>query len=74
MLDMKFAIITFVLLFTTLVNSQEPLAGGVRYEHLKIPMRDGIHLSAHAFFPTGKGPWPVSVSYTHLTLPTIYSV
>ena len=29
MLDMKFAIITFVLLFTTLVNSQEPLAGGV---------------------------------------------
>ena len=48
MLHMKFAIITFVLLFTTLVNSQEPLAGGVRYEHLKIPMRDGIHLSAHA--------------------------
>ena len=59
MLDMKFAIITVVLLFTTLVNSQEPLAGGVRYEHLKIPMRDGIHLSAHAFFPSGKGPWPV---------------
>ena len=59
MLHMKFAVITFVLLFTTLVNSQEPLAGGVRYEHLKIPMRDGIHLSAHAFFPSGKGPWPV---------------
>ena len=56
---MKFLIFTSVLFFTVFAHSQEPLPDGVKYEHLMIPMRDGIRLSAHAFFPAGDGPWPV---------------
>ena len=33
--------------------------GGVREEHVMIPMRDGVRLSAYLYFPEGKGPWPV---------------
>src|SRR5688572_330428 len=33
--------------------------GGVREEHVMIPMRDGVHLSAYLYFPPGEGPWPV---------------
>jgi len=33
--------------------------GGVREEHLWIPMRDGCRLSAYVYFPAGPGPWPV---------------
>ncbi len=32
---------------------------GVREEHVMIPMRDGVHLSAYLYFPEGTGPWPV---------------
>src|SRR5437764_12265048 len=35
------------------------LPGGVRNEHVMIPMRDGVKLSAYLYFPPGKGPWPV---------------
>jgi predicted acyl esterase len=38
----------------------EPLdLGGVREEHVMIPMRDGARLSAYLYFPEGTGPWPV---------------
>jgi uncharacterized protein len=33
--------------------------GGVREEHVMIPMRDGKRLSAYLYFPPGTGPWPV---------------
>src|SRR5262245_52567941 len=33
--------------------------GGVREEHVMIPMRDGKRLSAYLYFPPGNGPWPV---------------
>jgi predicted acyl esterase len=33
--------------------------GKVREEHVLIPMRDGIRLSAYLYFPAGDGPWPV---------------
>lgn len=33
--------------------------GGVREEHLMIPMRDGTRLSGYVYFPGGSGPWPV---------------
>lgn len=36
----------------------EPDLGGVREEHVLIPMRDGLHLSAWLYFPPGEGPWP----------------
>ena len=33
--------------------------GGVREEHVMIPMRDGTRLSAYVYSPSGRGPWPV---------------
>ena len=47
--------------------------GGPGKEHEAIPERLAWnrHLAAHGW--TGVG-WPEAVSYTHLTLPTIYSV
>jgi predicted acyl esterase len=33
--------------------------GGVREEHMMIPMRDGTRLSAYVYRPQGAGPWPV---------------
>jgi predicted acyl esterase len=32
--------------------------GGVREEHVMIPMRDGRHLSAYLYFPAASGKWP----------------
>ena len=34
--------------------------GTIREEHLMIPMRDGVRLSAYVFFPPGEGKWPAS--------------
>ena len=33
--------------------------GSVAEQHVMIPMRDGKHLSAWLYFPSGPGPWPV---------------
>jgi predicted acyl esterase len=33
--------------------------GGVREEHMMIPMRDGTRLSAYVYRPQSAGPWPV---------------
>ena len=33
--------------------------GPIREEHVMIPMRDGVKLSAYLYFPKGNGPWPV---------------
>lgn len=33
--------------------------GGVREEHVMIPMRDGVRLSAYLYLPAGEGKWPV---------------
>jgi hypothetical protein len=41
-------------------NAADPVdLGGVREEHVMVPMRDGVRLSAFLFFPPGDGPWPV---------------
>jgi predicted acyl esterase len=32
--------------------------GGVREEHVMVPMRDGKRLSAYLYFPAGEGKWP----------------
>jgi predicted acyl esterase len=42
----------FLLHGTAVFAAQEPLdLQGVREEHIMIPMRDGIHLSAYVYFP-----------------------
>lgn len=33
--------------------------GGVSENHVMIPMRDGVRLSAYIYTPPGEGPWPV---------------
>ena len=33
--------------------------GGVEEQHVMIPMRDGVKLSAYLYFPPGEGTWPV---------------
>src|SRR5258708_40186102 len=33
--------------------------GGVTEQHVMIPMRDGVKLSAYLYFPPGEGTWPV---------------
>jgi len=39
---------------------EEPIdLGGVREEHVMVPMRDGVKLSVYLYFPQGDGPWPV---------------
>ena len=40
-------------------KAAEPDLGGVRVEHVMIPMRDGQRLSSYIYFPSGNGPWPV---------------
>lgn len=50
-------------LATSAVRAAEPatapLADGVVEEHVMIPMRDGVRLSAYLYKPAGNGPWPV---------------
>lgn len=42
--------------------------GGIREEHVMIPMRDGARLSAYLYFPQGKGPWPVLFQQRYASL------
>lgn len=42
--------------------------GGVREEHVRIPMRDGQHLSAYLYFPSGPGPWPAVFEQRYASL------
>lgn len=42
--------------------------GKVREEAVRIPMRDGKHLSAYLYFPNGKGPWPVIFEQRYASL------
>lgn len=44
---------------TALAAEPDPVLGDVREEHVLIPMRDGVRLSAYLYFPRGDGPWPV---------------
>ncbi len=48
-------------LFSLIVVAQgtQVELGDVREEHVMIPMRDGVRLSAYLYFPSGTGPWPV---------------
>ncbi len=53
-------VLNWLLLLSVTASAAEPVdLGGVREEHVMIPMRDGVKLSAFLFFPPGDGPWPV---------------
>lgn len=57
---MRVLLIGLCLVSMSSVFAQEPIdLGGVREEHMMIPMRDGTKLSAYLYFPQGDGPWPV---------------
>lgn len=62
---MRFLVISLSVLLALLAGwlparAQAPAeAGGVREEHVMIPMRDGKRLSAYLTFPPGTGRWPV---------------
>ncbi|MFO0917682.1 MAG: CocE/NonD family hydrolase [Planctomycetaceae bacterium] len=57
---MRKIVLCWLLLLSATAFAAEPTdLGGVREEHVMIPMRDGIKLSAFLFFPPGDGPWPV---------------
>jgi uncharacterized protein len=45
--------------------------GPVTERHEMVPMRDGVRLSVHLYFPPGKGPWPVLLEqrYADVTAP-----
>ena len=44
-------------------ETENPLDGVRLLRHVRIPMRDGVHLSADLFLPEGEGPWPVVIEY-----------
>ena len=47
--------------------------GGIREEHVLVPMRDGVRLSAYVYFPEGKGPWPVVFEQRYAVITNISS-
>ena len=54
--------LTLLFLAIPLIGRLGPAADklpGVKEQHIKIPMRDGVRLSAWLYIPTGSGPWPV---------------
>ena len=58
--SMLIATLLFAATVAELRAADGPLdLGGVREEHVMIPMRDGKRLSAYLYFPPGEGPWPV---------------
>ena len=59
-----------LLIFSTGNAAEEEVLdfGGVREEHVMVPMRDGVHLSGYLYFPAGEGPWPVIFEQRYASL------
>jgi len=60
-------------ILTGLTGCQAATAAENREEHLMVPMRDGVRLSAFAYFPEGNGPWPVLLEqrYANANVPSV---
>jgi len=59
----------FLSVSITAQGADKPLdLGGVREQHVMIPMRDGVKLSAYLYFPKGRGPWPVLYQQRYASL------
>ncbi len=55
----RFAFVLVWVMLVAVASAQKvELPGGVRQEHVMIPMRDGTRLSCYVYFPAGEGPWP----------------
>ena len=57
----KRSVLLFVVCASSLCAQEPPdlKLEGVREAAVRIPMRDGVHLSAYLTIPDGQGPWPV---------------
>ncbi len=60
--SMKTPVALFLLLLLLAIPSRAADApldlGSIVERHVRIPMRDGAHLSAYLYTPPGEGPWP----------------
>src|SRR3954462_14919267 len=62
-------ILAATLATVAMAQKSKPLdLGGVTEQHVMIPMRDGVHLSAYLYTPPGKGPWPVLYEQRYASL------
>lgn len=48
--------------------AQGPAVGDVTRQHVQIPMRDGVLLSAYVYTPPGAGPWPAVFEQRYASL------
>lgn len=66
------AVSLFLMMFVTCsfrAAAQDDLdLGDVTEQHTKIPMRDGVRLSAYLYTPAGDGPWPVIFEQRYASL------
>src|SRR3954462_5746463 len=62
-------ILAATLATVAMAQKSKPLdLGGATEQHVMIPMRDGVRLSAYLYTPPGKGPWPVLYEQRYASL------
>lgn len=66
----QFCILLLLMPFGVVASQELPELElpGVREQHVMIPMRDGVKLSAYLYFPEGEGKWPVLFEQRYASL------
>ena len=47
-------------------ETDEAALAAVAAEHVMVPMRDGVRISAYVFTPQGEGPWPALLQQVYV--------